>query len=71
MRTYRELEVVPIPEAIPELGIEEGALGTVDRVYANGRRVHVEVDGENGELIGAVDIDPYPEPHVVTYWDLR
>lgn len=34
--TYQELDMVPIPEDIPELGIEAGHLGTVDHTYPVG-----------------------------------
>lgn len=66
--TYKELEVVPIPESIPELGIESGFLGTVDYVYEGGHRADVEVSREDGETIGFVTIDSWPEPHVVAYY---
>jgi hypothetical protein len=70
-QTYGYLETVPIPEPIPELGVEAGARGTVVDVYENGRQVSVEVSGQNGEAIGIVDLDLLPEPHVVGYWDMR
>lgn len=54
--TYRELEMVAIPEAVPELGIEAGALGTIATVYADGRMLDVEVSREDGTAIGFVDL---------------
>jgi len=62
---YRELDLVAIPEPIPELGIEAGTLGTVDLVYEGGRKADVEVSNDEGITLGYVTIDADPEPHVV------
>lgn len=71
VQTYRELEVVPIPQAIPELGIQAGHQGTVAYVYEPGRFVSVEVSRRDGETIAFVDLDLHPEPHVIGYLDER
>lgn len=55
-RGYELFEVVPIPEAIPELGIEAGARGTVVIVYEPGRAVSVEVVDDDGAAIATVDL---------------
>ena len=58
--TYRELDVVPIPQDIPELGIEAGRRGTVDTVYTDGRGsrgLYVEVSREDGTTVGFVDLE--------------
>ena len=54
--TYRELEMVAIPEDIPELGIEAGTMGTIASVYDDGRMLDVEVSREDGATIGFVDL---------------
>jgi hypothetical protein len=54
--TYRELEMVGIPEGIPELGIEAGIMGTIATVYDDGRMLDVEVSREDGATIGFVDL---------------
>jgi hypothetical protein len=54
--TYRELEMVAIPEGIPELGIEAGTMGTIATVYDDGRMLDVEVSREDGTTIGFVDL---------------
>ncbi len=54
--TYRELEMVSIPEGIPELGIEAGTMGTIATVYDDGRMLDVEVSREDGATIGFVDL---------------
>jgi len=54
--TYRELDMVTIPESVPELGIEAGAMGTIATVYDDGRMLDVEVSREDGATIGFVDL---------------
>ena len=51
--TYHELERV----AIPELGVEAGAMGTLATVYDDGRMLDVEVSREDGVTIGFVDLE--------------
>lgn len=55
--TYRALDVVPIPEAIPELGVEAGDLGVVDFVYDEGRGLHVEIAHKDGTTAGFVQLE--------------
>jgi hypothetical protein len=58
--TYKELDLVSIPEDIPELGIEAGTQGTVDTIYADGRGgqgLYVEVSRENGTTVGFVQLE--------------
>jgi hypothetical protein len=69
IHTYRELDVIAIPDDVPALGIEAGATGVVDRVYDEGRKVHVEAI-RDGETVGFVTIAPDPEPHVVAHYDV-
>ena len=52
---YRELEMVAIPEGIPERGIEAGTMGTIVTIYDDGRMLDVEVSREDGVTIGFVD----------------
>ncbi len=66
-RIYRTLEAVSIPNDVPELGIQAGDCGVVDRVYDQGRRVHVEAIRDD-ETVGFVTIEPDPEPHVIAYY---
>ena len=54
--TYRELEMVAIPEEVSELGIKAGAMGTIATVYNDGWMLDVEVSRENGATIGFVDL---------------
>ncbi len=54
---YKELDVVPIPEDVPDLGVEAGAPATVSTVYAGGRMILVEVGHEDGSSAGFVDLE--------------
>lgn len=64
----RELDLVPIPEAIPELGVEAGTLGTVDHVYKGGVRADVEISDDDGSTLGYVTLDFEGAPRVVGYY---
>lgn len=55
--TYKELEMVAVPEDIPELGIEAGTMGTIVTVYDGGRMLDVEVSREDGTTVGFVDLE--------------
>ncbi len=58
--TYRDLDVVPIPEDVPGLGVEAGDLGTVTLVYGDpeGRTLlHVAADRDDGTTAGFVDLE--------------
>jgi len=55
--TYEELEVVALPEDIPELGIEAGTTGTIVTVYEGGRMLLVEIGREDGTSVGLVDLE--------------
>ncbi len=67
-RSYKELDLVAIPEPVPKLGVEAGFVGTVDHVYKGGRKADVELSDDNGVTFGYVTVDADPEPHVVAYY---
>jgi hypothetical protein len=54
--TYEELEVVVLPEDVPELGGEAGTTGTIVTIYEGGRMLLVEIGREDGTSIGLVDL---------------
>lgn len=67
-KTYRELDPIEIPEAVPELNVEPGDMGVIEHVYDDGRILSVEVPKPGGVSVGFVDIDVSgPEPRVVAY----
>lgn len=59
--TYRELDMFPIPEDIPELGIEAGTLGTVDHTYPvhgdDGRGLYVELSAPDGRTLTFAQVE--------------
>jgi hypothetical protein len=59
----QQFNLLPIPEDIPELGIETGYLGTVDHTY------YVEVSRPDGTTVGFTQIEADEEGawHVMTY----
>lgn len=72
--TYRELDLVPIPEDIPDLGIEAGMRGTVDTVFTDetgSQGLYVEVSHKDGTTVGFVQLeisgDPKDTWRVVAY----
>lgn len=71
--TYQQLDLVPISEDIPELGIEAGYLGTVDHNYpVEGeawRGLYVEVSRPDGTTICFTQLEADKEGawHVMTY----
>lgn len=54
--TYEELEIVEIPQDVPELGVKAGEPGTIDSIYENGRMLHVEAGREDGSTVGFLHI---------------
>ena len=71
--TYRQLDMVPIPEDIPEFGIEAGYTRTVDHTYPVGgesrRGLYVEVSRPIGTTIGFAQLEADEEGawRVMTY----
>jgi hypothetical protein len=69
----QQFSLVPIPEDIPELGIEAGYLRTVDHTYPvrgeAGRGHYVEVTRPDGTTIcfTQLEVDEEGAWHVVTY----
>lgn len=67
-KTYRELDPIEIPDAVPELGVQPGDRGVIEHVYDDGRLLSVEVPKPRGVSTGFVDIDVSgSEPRVVAY----
>ena len=54
---YEELDTVPIPQDIPEFGVEAGRVGVVDFTYDGGRGLHVEVSRTDGSTAGFVQME--------------
>lgn len=54
---YKELDMVALPEDVPELGVETGTTGTIVTVYKDGRMLLVEIGREDGTSAGLVDLE--------------
>jgi len=69
----QQCNLVPIPEDIPELGIQAGNLGTVDHTYPVGGEagcgLYVEVSRLDGTTIGFTQLEADEEGawHIMTY----
>lgn len=59
--TYKMLDVVRIPESIPEAGVEAGDVGVVDSVYHEGEMLLVEVSQQDGSVMALLDIKVLPD----------
>jgi hypothetical protein len=68
-RKYRELDIIEVPEDVPEAGIESGAVGTIVDISPSGILV-VEVVEKNGTTTEILDVDPEPTPHVIGRWHI-
>lgn len=67
MKDYKELDIVAIPEDIPEIGIKAGVEGAVVDIMPDGTLV-VDVVDENGYTVDMIYVAPEPEPRVVGRW---
>ncbi|MBA2712648.1 MAG: DUF4926 domain-containing protein [Rubrobacteraceae bacterium] len=66
-RKYRELDTIEVPEDVPEVGIESGAVGTIVDIAPSGI-LAVEVVEESGATVEILDVAPEPTPHVIGRW---
>lgn len=66
---YREHDLIRIPGAIPELGIEEGKSGIVRKLNFHNENVtaSVMVTYSTNQTRGWVDVDVLPGEKVVSY----
>jgi len=67
--THELLDVVAIPEDIPEIGIEAGREGAVVDILPDGTLV-VDVVNEDGSTVDMIDLDPGPPARIVGRWHL-
>lgn len=59
--TYEMLDVVQVPESIPEAGVKAGDIGVVDSVYDEGEMLLVEVSQQDGSVMALLDIKVKPD----------
>lgn len=71
-KTYKEMDVVAIPEAIPEIGMEAGRVGVVDRVWAGGKMLHVDASSPTApSALVDLRVEPDGSLCVVGYAELK
>jgi len=61
------LDVITIPEDIPEIDLKAGTKGAVVDIFPDGTLV-VDVVDEDGYTLDLIDIVIDPEPRVVGRW---
>lgn len=70
-KTYEKMDVISIPEAIPEIGMEAGRVGVVDTVYDGGRMLLVDASSAHGaSALVDIRLDEDGSAHVVGYSEL-
>ncbi|MDP9477278.1 MAG: DUF4926 domain-containing protein [Actinomycetota bacterium] len=67
--TYRELDVIAIPEDVPDVGIRAGDLGTIVDVFPGGHLTVEVIDGQ-GRTLGLLDLHHGPPLEVVGRWPM-
>ena len=67
--SYKELDVIPLPEDVPELGLSAGYPVTVVDIYPDGTLV-VDASDEEGRTLDLLDIEPDPAPRISGRWHL-
>ncbi|MDP9479239.1 MAG: DUF4926 domain-containing protein [Actinomycetota bacterium] len=68
--TYRELDVIAIPEDVPDAGIKAGDLGTIVDVLPGGH-LTVEVIDEEGRTLDLLNLHYGPPLKIVGRWHLN
>ncbi|MGI8540596.1 MAG: DUF4926 domain-containing protein [Rubrobacteraceae bacterium] len=64
---YRELDTIPIPEGVPEIGIAPGDIGTIVDMRKDGSFT-VEVVEDTGRTLDLLEMVADPEPRVTGRW---
>ncbi len=66
---YRELDVIAVPEDVPEAGIKAGDHGTI--VDMTGGILEVDVvEPETGRTLDVLNLDPGPPLRIVGRWGM-
>lgn len=67
-REYRELEIIELPEDMPEIGVKAGHPATV--VDRHEEIITVDVSDESGRTLDLLDVKTEPELKVIGRWYL-
>lgn len=65
--TFRELDVIAIPEDVPDVGIKAGDPGTIVDVFPGGHLTVEVIDGQ-GRTLALLDLQYGPPLEVVGRW---
>ncbi len=68
---YKEFEMAPIPDDVPELGVEAGTMAVVVDETIPGRFVIMELVDAEGETVDVIDVELEPEPRVIGRWRIN
>lgn len=68
MSPHKELEIVVVPEDVPEAGIRVGDRATIVDVLPDGTLTVDVVDPKTGRTLDMLDLDPGPPLKVVGRW---
>ena len=66
--SYRELDVIAVPEDVPETGIKAGDQGTVIVIFGTGGTLLVDVADEDGRTLDMLFMEPGPPLKIVERW---
>lgn len=68
---YKEFEMAPIPDDVPELGVRAGTMAVVVDETIPGRFVIMEIVDAEGEVADVIDVELEPEPRVIGRWRIN
>ncbi len=69
--TFRELDVITIPEDVPAVGIRAGDEGAIVDIAPDGTLTVDVVESETGRTLDVLYLDPGPPLRIVGRWRLN
>ena len=69
-RSYKELDLIVVPEDVPEAGIKAGDKGAVVDIAPDGTLTVDVLDPKTGRTLDVLNVDPGPPPRIVERWRL-
>ena len=70
MTPYEELDVIRIPEDVPEAGIRAGDLGAVVDIAPDGTLIVDVVDPKTGSTLDVLLLEPGPPLRITGRWGI-
>lgn len=68
-RKYEELEVIKLPEDVPEIGVRAGHPATIVDVHPGGL-LTVDVSDGEGHTLDLLDVATAPDLKIIGRWNL-